>query len=117
MPLPLADEDAFQAWIVSLAREHGWRVFWLPNWMYRLAIASLKRRRRADREWPDRGLPDLILVRGTPIPRLLVWECKTDRGKTSPEQDGWLADFRACGIAARVVRPKDREWIEKELAA
>lgn len=113
MPLPFADEDAFQLWIVGLAREHGWRVFWIPNWMYRLAMASMKRARRA-REWPDKGLPDLLLLRP---PRLLIWECKSPRGTTSPEQDGWLADFRACGIEARVVKPKDCAWIERELAA
>lgn len=117
MPLPFANEDEFQQWIVVTARNRGWRVFWIPGWMYRLAMASMKRMRRGDRMWPDKGWPDLILLRGRPKPGLIVWEVKAEKGRVSPEQRDWLDDFQACGVETRVVFPKDRDYIEERLAA
>ena len=125
MPLPFADEDEYQTWIIVTARNRGWKVFWLPSWMYRLAMASMKRMRRGDRMWPDKGWPDLILLRGHYTddegrqhePEILVLEVKTESGRTSPEQREWLSDFQAVGIDARVVRPQDRAYLEERLAA
>ena len=120
MPLPFANEDEFQTWIVVTARNRGWRAFFIPGWMYRLAMASMKRMKRGDRMWPDKGWPDLILLRGEQDGRpasLLVLEVKAEKGRTSPEQREWLRDFQAVGIEATVVFPRDRDWLEERLAA
>lgn len=115
------DEDAFQSWVVATARANGWRVFYVPNWLYRLAMASMKRRRIA-REWADAGFPDVVLLRGAiggdasdASGRVHVWELKTDKGRASKEQNGWISDFRAAGIDAKIVRPSDMSWIREQL--
>ncbi len=48
------------------------------------------------------GFPDLILVRGG---RVLAVELKSELGKTSPEQDAWLAAFAQAGVESSVWRP------------
>lgn len=55
------------------------------------------------------GFPDLTLVRRG---RLVFAELKTERGKTTGEQDAWLADLadvelRADNVRAYVWRPRD----------
>jgi hypothetical protein len=52
----------------------------------------------------SKGFPDLVLVRA---PEILFWEVKKELGKTTPEQDEWLAALSSCGLEARVVRPSD----------
>lgn len=48
------------------------------------------------------GWPDLILVRP---PRIVVAELKADKGRLTADQDAWLSDLAACGIATFVWRP------------
>lgn len=43
------------------------------------------------------GFPDDVLVRRN---RLIFAELKTAKGKTTGDQDGWLADLRAVELAA-----------------
>lgn len=40
-------------------------------------------------------------------PGIIFWEMKKELGKTTPEQDKWIATLQACGMEARVVRPSD----------
>lgn len=51
-----------------------------------------------------KGFPDLVLIRP---PRLMVVEVKKQTGKTTPEQDIWLAAFQACEIESHVLRPSN----------
>lgn len=116
LQLSEGSEADFQQWLVREAREHGWLVFYLPDWMFRLAMASMKRRRRADRPWPDKGFPDVWCVhpeRG----KLVVFECKRNprNARTSPEQDRWIQGLRKAGIDARVARPRHIASIRKVL--
>ena len=61
-----------------------------------------------------RGFPDLIAVRG---PRLLLVECKTQRGVVSPEQRDWHQRLRLIpGVEVYVLRPSDADVL-KEIAA
>jgi hypothetical protein len=92
---PVLTEAEFQRQVVKLARSLGWE-----TWHPQIAV------------WSKSGWPDLVLCKP---PRLLFWELKTDKGKTSADQDKWLADLRACGQEARVVRPADRQWIHETL--
>lgn len=48
-------------------------------------------------------------------PRLIVAELKSSRGKTTPEQDAWLAALRAAGVPCYVWTPADWAQIEEVL--
>lgn len=84
-----ADEKAFQADVVKLAKRNGWRCFHVTN-----PLKSAP------------GWPDLVLVG----PRVLFRELKTETGRVSPAQEEWLADLTAAGVDAGVWKPSD--WAE-----
>lgn len=50
-----------------------------------------------------KGFPDLVLARGGIVH---IWELKSEKGRTSPEQNSWLA-----ATGGRVVRPSDLQWV------
>lgn len=102
-------EEEFQNWLVLHARYRRWRVFFFPGWAFRLAMASLKRSRRSDRLWPDKGWPDLVMLRNG---KLIVAELKVGYGKPSDEQNEWIAALQSYGIPCYVWYPKDRDFIE-----
>lgn len=59
------------------------------------------------------GFPDLICVRDG---RVLAIECKTERGKTTPAQEAWLALLETVpGVTAMVARPSDWDRVEATL--
>lgn len=107
-----ATEAQFQDWLIRLAREEGWWVHYVPMWMFRQGMASLKRRRRSDRDWPDKGFPDLVLIH--PERReLVILELKRDRdSRVAEEQKVWLDVLHANGIRAHIVKPRHRALIE-----
>ena len=80
-------EAAWQGQVAGLARFYGWRVYHAP---------AGGKAGRVDREQIGAGFPDLVLLRP---PELLFVELKTDRGKTTPAQDAWLADLELVGAA------------------
>ena len=80
-------ERAFQQKVVQTARLTGWLTY-----------------HTYDSRRSDPGFPDLVLVRGA---ELIFWECKTETGRLSPEQQDWLAALTAAGQEARVIRPSD----------
>jgi hypothetical protein len=50
-----------------------------------------------------KGFLDLLMIKP---PRIVVAELKSARGKLTPEQEEWLADWRACpGAEAFVWKP------------
>lgn len=61
------------------------------------------------------GFPDTVIVGAKSV----LWrELKTEVGKTSPEQDFWLAALREAGQDAEVWRPSDwPERVMRELRA
>jgi hypothetical protein len=95
---------------LDLARElmnAGLLVDYTPDWMFRLAMASLRRQRRKDRDWPSRGVPDLRFpdVRNRV---LRLWELKTDTGRVASDQQKWGDALQQCErVEYRIVRPKD----------
>lgn len=90
------------------ARMLNWRCFYIPDWFYRLAMSSMKRMRRGDRDWPDKGFPDLVLVKP---PRIIFAELKAPNGRISPEQAQWHDALRACGLNVYVWKPADMDDI------
>ena len=93
---PRITERTLQDAIVECARALGWTHVY-HTW---LAAHSTP------------GFPDLVLLRP---PRLLVIECKTERGKVSEAQHDWLAAFTACGVEATIARPAD--WYDGTIEA
>ena len=59
------------------------------------------------------GWPDLLLLRDQ---TLVVVELKSDRGRVSPEQEGWLTAFRRVArVVVCVWRPRDLEDVIRRL--
>ena len=78
-------ERQFQSQVRDYARLTGWLGY---------------HTHRSDRS--DKGFPDLVLVRDR---RVLWLELKSEKGRTTPEQETWLAALRQAGQDAYVVRP------------
>lgn len=98
---PQLSERDFLGQVIDLARLCGW-------------LVHHQRPARTAQGWRSavqghKGFPDLVLVRG---PYVLFVELKTDSGKTTPEQEDWLARLKAAGAWACVWRPGDWQTIE-----
>ena len=109
-----ANEADFQQSIIDHARANGWYVHYLPDWMFRLALASMKRRRRNDRPWPDKGFPDLVMRYDYPDGRghrVVVAELKTDTGRVDVALRPWLAAWKGTGVETYVWRASDTDAI------
>ena len=52
----------------------------------------------------ESGFPDLVLLRP---PRVVVVECKAERGVVSSAQEDGLAAWAVCGAETLVARPAD----------
>lgn len=93
-------ERDWQAQVIDLARLCGWRVAHfrpaLTKHGWRTPVAA-----------DGAGFPDLILVRD----RLIAAELKTANGKTTSEQDAWLAALAAAGVETHVWRPDDTDQV------
>ena len=59
------------------------------------------------------GFPDIIAIRGS---RMIAAELKSDKGKTTAEQDAWLEAFRLYGAEAYTWRPYQLQAIAAVLA-
>jgi hypothetical protein len=87
----MISEREWQKQVVHLASLAGWKVH--HNWT---EIHSPK------------GWPDLTFCKP---PRLVFAELKSEKGKTTPEQDEWLNQLRECGQEAYVWRPSDLQTV------
>ena len=83
--LPRITERAFMSQVMALAKLRGW-----------LTYHTWNSRKSAN------GFPDLILLRGE---RIWAVELKTDIGKTTLEQETWLAAFEEAHVFVDVWRP------------
>ncbi len=97
-------EKTFQGQVEALLGLYGWRFYHAPDNRPGAngAIQNVKG-----------GFPDIFAVRGA---RALAVELKRETGKTTPEQDAWLADMALAGMETYVWRPSDIETLGKVLA-
>ncbi len=100
-------ESDFQKQVIQLARLYKWKVAHFRAAMNRRGQWSTPV--QAD----GAGFPDLLMVRD----RVIAAELKSEKGKTSPEQDEWIAQFRTAGIEAFVWKPADWDAIVEVLTA
>jgi len=89
-------EKDFREQVRDLCRIYGWKIYF--SW------SSLH---------SPKGFPDLILVRDNII---MAVELKSEKGRTTVEQDEWLAAFSAAGVKSCVWRPHDIDNIAKCLS-
>ncbi len=84
-------EKDFQAQVLEVAKLNGWLIY-----------------HTYDSRRSSPGFPDLVLVK----PPLVVFaEIKSDAGKVTPAQDGWLGALSGCSEKITGVwRPSD--WDE-----
>lgn len=101
--MPQKPEAAFESKILATAKAFGW----LRHGERAAYVKSGDRINTPIKG--DKGWPDLVLVH--PVAHIAVFrELKVPPGKTTPEQDAWLAALRAAGLDAAVWTPAD--WPE-----
>jgi len=99
------NEVEFQSAVVDYARIKGWRcAHFRPARIMRNGQISWRTPVSAD----GQGFVDLVLARNG---KILFWECKSNNGKVSAEQQLWLDALPG----ARVIRPRDWPEIERAL--
>ena len=100
-------ERQWQGTVEKLLTAHGWTWYHPGDNRPVTAKSGAKYTQRVVPGWPD-----LFAVKG---PRLLAVELKREDGKTSPEQDAWLAKLAGAGVETAVWRPRDLAEIRRIL--
>lgn len=93
------DEDAWLDKVMRTAAELGWQ----------------RRYHTHDSRRSTPGFPDLVLVHPGHH-RVIFAELKSEKGKLTAEQAGWIADLRDCGLEVYVWRPVDLPQVDYVLA-
>lgn len=96
-------EAPFQTEVIRLARMLGWRVMHVNDSRREVRLRGVS---YLVGDEDAKGWPDLTLAHPR-WHRLAVWELKSNTGRVTPDQKRWLETLAACGVDARVVRPRD----------
>lgn len=98
-------EGQLQDAVIETARTFGWRVaHFRPARVIRGGRETYETPVSAD----GKGFPDLVMIRGD---RFVVAELKSDTGALRPDQEEWLADFRAHpGLETYLWKPA--RWLD-----
>lgn len=88
-------EAQWQSTVISHARLNGWMVYWAP---------ANKPTAGGHVQSITAGWPDLVFLRNG---EFFVAELKRETGKTTPQQELWLAELRKAGVETHVWRPSD----------
>ena len=108
------NEAFWQGVIRTEAEARGWRVFYIPDWIWAQIHGRAKRRGRyVGGENAAPGFPDFVLVRP---PELVYVEAKTNTGTVRPAQKTWHADLVNSGATVLIWRPRDWPAIRRFLA-
>ena len=102
--LPQISEAAFQSQVIQLARTLGWLVAHFRGVRVQRRDGSIRYMTPVQAD--GQGFVDLVLCRD----RVIFAELKAERGRTSPEQDAWMAGLSAAGAEYYSWRPSD--WNE-----
>ena len=86
-------EAQLQAAVIELAETFKWRTY-----------------HTHDSRHSAKGFPDLCMVRGNV---LMFVELKSEKGKTTSEQDWWLLDLAQAGAVVYVWKPED--WLNGDI--
>jgi hypothetical protein len=87
-------EEPFRRQIRDLAALYGWT--------YRYHTHNSQR--------SDAGWPDEVFLHPLNL-RIIFAELKTDTGKPTPAQTGWLTHLNNCGLETALWRPRDLDTI------
>lgn len=101
-------ERQFQRQVEGVLSVNGWRFYHAPDNSPKVSGGGRRYVQNV-----VAGFPDLIAVRGG---RQLAIELKREAGKTTTEQDAWLADLAKTGVECFVWRPRDMPEILRILA-
>jgi len=104
LPATQMTEAELSDCVVELAHLFGWRVA-------HFRPAMTKHGWRTPVAADGAGFPDLIMARD----RLVAVELKAERGRTSPDQQDWLAALSNAGVECHVWRPE--QWLSGEIEA
>lgn len=108
-PLRSGSEAAFQQQIEQLAALYSWRAYHAPD-----NIPRQTRGGRVVKQRVTRGFPDLVLLRDGD---LIFAELKSETGKATVEQLGWLHELEAVpGVETYVWRPSNWDEINARLS-
>jgi hypothetical protein len=100
------NEKALQNAVVELARLYGWLV-------HHTRPAQMPSGKWATPIQGNAGFPDLVLVKGH---HTIFVELKSAIGRTSPQQDAWIAALREAGQEVHIWRPRDINTIKDRLS-
>lgn len=110
-------EKAFQAQVVAMANIFGWLVFHQPEAFQRCPKCGHERIHHP--KDCDAGFPDLVMARSA---RVIFAELKTEKGKVSDAQQGWIDALGGVtcnnwdeGPEVYLWRPSDIDEIEEKL--
>lgn len=103
-------ERDFQRWVTDLLSLRGWR--WVH---FRTSVGHKGRYQTAQDGAP--GFPDIVAVREG---RVLFIETKRQDGKTTDDQEAWLAVLAVCAgggspVEVYIWKPSDRASAERVL--
>src|SRR3990167_8105053 len=91
-------EDELLSAVIDLARLRGWLcAHFRPAQVVKNGQVSYRTAVQGD----GKGFPDLVMVREG---RLIFAECKSEKGKVSPEQDKWLTTLAATNAEVYTFR-------------
>ncbi len=99
-------EREFLDQVIALAKLNGWRT------------AHFRPAQKKNGQWvtavqgDGKGFPDLVLLKGD---RILCVELKTNTGEATAAQREWLVALNRAGVPACIWKPKDWEFIVREL--
>ena len=95
------DEKTLQAAVIQLAQWRKWRV------VHFMPAQNARGDWRTPVAADGKGYPDLTMIRGG---RIVVAELKSVRGRTTTEQELWLAAWLLTDAEVFLWYPKD--WLE-----
>lgn len=104
-------EEQFQKTVIEHATFRRWRIFFIPDWVWKLIFAAIRKGEKRRKEyWSKPGFPDLVMVRP---PRLIFAELKREGEKPREDQWDWLNDLSAVpGIEVYFWTPSCWDDIE-----